>query len=83
MVNLIAGKRIVPELIQSEFTAANIVREMEPLLADGPARQTMMAELARTRGLLNARPSGSGADEVGGPIARVAEITLEMIARAG
>jgi lipid-A-disaccharide synthase len=72
MANLIAGKRIVPELIQSDFTAANIVQQMERLLPDGPPRQSMMEELARIRGLLAKRPGGSGA------IDRVAEVTLEV-----
>ena len=71
MANLIAGKRIVPELIQSDFTAENIVQEIERLLPDGAPRQSMMEELARVRGLL-AKQSESGA------IDRVAEITLEM-----
>jgi lipid A disaccharide synthetase len=53
MANLIAGKRVVPELIQSDFTAANIVQQIEPLLPDGPPRQSMMKELARFAGLLN------------------------------
>jgi lipid-A-disaccharide synthase len=72
MVNLIAGKRIVPELIQSDFKADNIVEEMERLLPDGTPRQSMMKELARIRILL-AKPSHAGA------IDRVAEITLESI----
>ena len=75
MANLIAGKRVVPELIQSECTAANIVRELEPLLPDGPPRQSMMEELARIRGLLNTRPADGGA------IDRVAAITLETMRR--
>jgi lipid-A-disaccharide synthase len=77
MANLIAGKRLVPELIQSEFTAENIVREMEPLLLDGPQRQSMMADLARIRGLLGTMRPGDG--EVAGAIARVAAVTLETI----
>ena len=36
MANLIAGKRVVPELIQNDFTASNIVRQLQPLLPDGP-----------------------------------------------
>ena len=40
MANLIAGKLVVPELIQTEFTAANIVRQIEPLLPDGPPRES-------------------------------------------
>jgi lipid-A-disaccharide synthase len=68
MANLIAGKRVVPELIQKDFTASNIVRELRPLLPDCPARESMKKELARVRGLLT---------EQRGAIARVASITLE------
>ena len=58
MVNLIANKRLIPELIQSEFTAARIVNELEPLLPDGPQRSTLMKELASLRALLKS-PSTS------------------------
>jgi lipid-A-disaccharide synthase len=79
MVNLIAGKQVVPELIQSEFTAENIVRQIERLLPDGPARLSMIEDLARIHGLLNARPAVSGAASTGGAIARVAAVTLETM----
>ncbi len=72
MANLIAGKRVVPELIQRDFKAENIVEELERLLPDGPQRQSMMHELVRIRILL-AKPSQEGA------IDRVAAITLETI----
>jgi len=72
MVNLIADKRVVPELIQSDFKAENIVEEIERLLPDGPPRQSMMQELVRIRVLL-AKPSQVGA------IDRVAEVALEMV----
>ena len=78
MVNLIAGKRVVPELIQSDFTAANIVRKIAPLIPDGSPRREMMEELARIRGLL---AKNSGVGETGGAIERTAGITLEMIRR--
>jgi hypothetical protein len=52
MANLIAGKRVVPELIQHDFTAANIVQQLERLLPDGPPRESMMEELKRDSGLL-------------------------------
>jgi lipid-A-disaccharide synthase len=78
MANLIAGKRVVPELIQRDFTAENILRELEPLLPDGPPRQSMMEELARIRGLLSTRPAGSTV-EAGGAIARVAAVALELL----
>ena len=59
MANLIAGKRVVPELIQHDFTAANIVQQIERLLPDGPARQSMMKELGAIREALSARrPAG-------------------------
>jgi lipid-A-disaccharide synthase len=78
MANLIAGKMVVPELIQSSFTAANIVRQIEPLLPDGPVRQSMMIELARIKGRLTPRPMGFG-DDVETAISRVADITIRQI----
>ena len=76
MANLIAGKRVVPELIQHEFTASNIVRELQPLLPDGPPRQSMMQELQKVRAAL-VRPG-----EASGAIHRVADIALGMLGSA-
>ena len=79
MANLIAGKRMVPELIQNDFTASNIVRQLQPLLPDGTPRQSMMKELAELRGLLRVEETGRRS-ETGGAIGRVAEVTLELLA---
>jgi lipid-A-disaccharide synthase len=79
MANLIAGKMVVPELIQTEFTAANIVRQIEPLLPDGPLRQSMMQELAHIRGLLTPHPTAGVGDEVETAISRVAGITIREL----
>ncbi len=49
MVNLIAGERIVPELVQHDFTGQNVVRELHEILPDGPARNKMVADLAGVR----------------------------------
>ena len=49
MVNLIAGRRIVPELIQHQFTAANVAAALKPLLADTPERAQMLTDLADLR----------------------------------
>jgi lipid-A-disaccharide synthase len=49
MVNLIAGRRIVPELIQENFTAANVASALRPLLDDTPERSQMIAHLAEVR----------------------------------
>ena len=78
MANLIAGKRVVPELIQQEFTASNIVRHLGSLLPDGPRRQSMMKELAGVRDLLLTRTADDG--WTGGAVGRVASITLNLLA---
>jgi lipid-A-disaccharide synthase len=78
MVNLIAGKLVVPELIQATFTAANIVRQIEPLLPDGPPRESMMKELAGIRGLLASGSKGQGND-FETAIGRVATAILQQI----
>ncbi len=80
MANLIAGKRLVPELIQHDFTASNIVRELSLLLPDGPPRQSMMKELADLRSVLRAKTSATPL-ETGSAIARVAQITLELLGK--
>jgi lipid-A-disaccharide synthase len=77
MVNLIAGKRLITELIQNDFTASNIVREVQRLLPDGDPRQSMMHELQRIHGLLNTLPARPG--QPGGAIHRVAAIALELM----
>ncbi|HUH62144.1 MAG TPA: lipid-A-disaccharide synthase [Terracidiphilus sp.] len=78
MANLVAGKRVVPELIQSDFTARNVLRELERLLPDGPPRQSMKMELAGIHGLLLARRN-LPEEAAPGAIGRVAEITLELL----
>ena len=63
MANLIAGKDVVPELIQHNFTAANIVQELRHLLPDGPGRESMMKELGTIRQALHGRREGESAIE--------------------
>jgi lipid-A-disaccharide synthase len=53
MVNLIAQRRLVPELLQQNFTAANVAQALAPLLADGPERAAQMGGLAEVRALLS------------------------------
>jgi lipid-A-disaccharide synthase len=47
MANLVAGKRIVPELIQDEFTSARVADECVRLLTDEELRQRTRDELRR------------------------------------
>lgn len=77
MVNLVAGRRVVPELIQGEFTSQNVAGRLRPLIAEGTARETMQVELASLVCKLR-RAEDSG----GSAIERVAAIALELAAQA-
>jgi lipid-A-disaccharide synthase len=46
MVNLVAGRRIVPELIQGDLTEATLASEAVALLASADARERMKRDLA-------------------------------------
>jgi lipid A disaccharide synthetase len=70
MVNLIASRRIVPELLQDQFTAENVAAELAQILSDTPARAAQIAALAEVHTRLAAP---------GSPIARVAAAVLSFI----
>jgi len=55
MVNLVAGRRIVPELIQDAFTPENVARETVSLLTDSTRADTMRQDLADVRTRLGGR----------------------------
>ena len=76
MANLIAGKRVVPELIQHDFTAANIVQQLAPLLPDGPSRESMKMELEAIHKALLGQAATSGRTRPGA-IERAAAIVVE------
>jgi lipid-A-disaccharide synthase len=69
LVNLIAEKKVVPELLQHEVNAETITANILPLLDDGPARRDMLSGLE----LVRARLGTPGAS------ARVAAMAREMI----
>jgi len=74
MVNLIAQQRLVPELLQQNFTAANVATSLAPLLAEGPARDRQLSGLARVReSLLTSSIPGTTA------ITRVADQVLQLL----
>jgi lipid-A-disaccharide synthase len=52
MVNLIAGKEVVPELVQHDFTAENVVARLRDILPDGQARDQMIEGLGSVKTLL-------------------------------
>jgi lipid-A-disaccharide synthase len=69
MVNLIAGRRVVPELIQDQFTSEAVVEEVRKLLESPAARDEMKAGLAEVRTKLG--PDGA--------IERAADIFAAML----
>ncbi len=70
MVNLIAERALVPELIQGDMTGENLAREATRLLSDGDARDEQKAGLARVRERLTPPVD---------PIERAAELIDGMI----
>ena len=52
MANLIAGREVVPELIQSDFTSGNVVERLMRILPDGPTREKMLQGLGDVRSSL-------------------------------
>jgi lipid-A-disaccharide synthase len=75
MVNLIADDDVVPELVQDDFTAQNVVDHIATLLPDGHPREHMIEGLARVKARLRA-PAGS--DVAQHPADRAADIILSM-----
>jgi lipid-A-disaccharide synthase len=69
MVNLIAERRVVPELIQDQFTPAAVEQEVRKLLESAAARDEMKAGLAEVRVKLGP----------GGAIERAADIFAGML----
>ena len=78
MANLIAGKRVVPELIQNDFTAANIVQHLNRLLPDGPARESMTVGLRAIREALQGQ-TVNGPSQGQRAIERVAAIVAQEV----
>ncbi len=74
MPNLIAGRMIVTELIQQNFTAANILHELAAIIPEGPRRHQMLVDLAEVRDRL--RASGDGQP----PAVRAAQEIISSLA---
>lgn len=80
MVNLIAGRRVVPELLQERFSAANLATALGLILADGPERDTQIAELTEVTRKLGAP---GGISPTSSSIRRVADVILTMLEEQG
>ena len=77
MVNLIAGRAVVPELMQDQMTGERIAAEAQRLLDDGAARREMKAGLAEVREKLLA---GTGEEPARRAAALIEEILEEEAA---
>jgi lipid-A-disaccharide synthase len=77
MVNLIAGEEVVPELVQHDFTAQNVVTKMMEILPDGPARDQMLGGLARVKARLRKDDQDHRL-----PAERAADAILDLARRA-
>ncbi len=73
MVNLIAGEQIVPELVQQDFTAENVVARLNEILPDGPVRSKMIAGLAGVKARLQ------GSEQEMRAADRAAEVVMGLL----
>lgn len=77
MVNLIAGREVVPELVQHDFTAENVVARLREILPDGQARDRMTEGLGAVKILLR----GPNQDRLP-PAERAAEAVMALLRKS-
>jgi lipid-A-disaccharide synthase len=77
MVNLIAGEEVVPELVQHDFTAQNVVARLSEILPDGPPRDCMLRGLSAVKARLRTPAAASG--RAPHPADQAAEIILPLL----
>ena len=70
IANIIAGRPIVPELVQSDLSPKRLVQESQAILNDHDARRTMIANLRMLREQLGAPGAAN----------RVAELAVSLMA---
>ncbi len=76
MANLVAGRRVVPELIQHDFTPESVAREATRLLTDRPYADRMRADLREVTNRLGSPGASRRAAEA------VLEVAREPVARS-
>ena len=77
MVNLIAGRALVPELMQGQMTGEALAREARRLLTNEKDRTAMKAGLAEVRDRLSQAPASLG--DPGIPAERRAAVMIQEI----
>lgn len=75
MVNLIAGKDVVPEFVQNDFMPERVAIKVRELMTDGPARSQMIEQLALVRRKLHSPSAGTAAG-------RAADAILSVTAKS-
>ncbi len=70
LVNLVAGERVVPELVQYQVTASRVATEAYHLLKDGPLRAEVVEKLSKIRHRLGQK----------GASRRTAKMALRLLA---
>ncbi len=58
MVNLIAGQKVVPELVQHDFTPEAVLAEIRKIIPEGPARSAMLDGLRMVKAKLRVSSEG-------------------------
>ena len=69
LANLVAGDRVVPELLQDEVNPTALAEAVRPLLEDSPERRSMLEKIAGIR----ARLGDAGASD------NVADLALDIL----
>ena len=76
IVNIILGEEVVPELVQHDFTAENVVARVKEIIPEDAARARMLAGLTKVKEKLRGTSEASGqraADRAAELILRLAE----------
>jgi len=61
IVNILAGKRIIPELIQKGLTAENIIKEVNRIFDSNEAREKMIGHFKRIKKILGKKVASQNA----------------------
>lgn len=72
LANLVAGRRIAPELLQDEATPAALGQALIPLIDEGPARTAALAGVRAVQEALRPRGTGTAAE-------RVADLAADLL----
>jgi lipid-A-disaccharide synthase len=70
MVNLIAGRDVVPEYVQHGFIPEEVGDKVRDLMADGPEREKMIKGLAEVKAKLHTTGQKTAADRAADAILR-------------